>query len=238
MPIIVYCKSCAKKIRVPDGPAGRKGKCPQCNATLLIPAESETAPPEIATKTPREALEPVAEEKAPPAKPSQPEPEPVKTEPEKPKEPKPTAKPAPAAAPAKKKAARIALQMDPTDAEDPLKAKRVALEAAKKEEEKAKDPGATTEDIPKTTLKPVAKPGPRNLKQINWAEEPEPVKKTNPLLWVLIGLIVIGLSIVAWKFLTKPDPNRLSPEERKRQQFQIEPGADGWKDLRGGSKPK
>ena len=127
--------------------------------------------------------------------------------------------------------------MSPTDAEDPIKAARVAQEAAKKEDAEIAA-GATTAtlDAKSTAAK---KPAPRNLKQINWAEEPDPVKKRNPMLWVLFGLIAIGLGLVAWKFLTKPDPIKLSPEERKREQFQLDPGADGWKDLRGsGTKAK
>lgn len=45
MPIIVYCKDCGKKIRVPDGPPGRRGQCPTCQAHVEIPERSETAPP-------------------------------------------------------------------------------------------------------------------------------------------------------------------------------------------------
>ncbi|MCZ7647900.1 MAG: hypothetical protein M5U26_22020 [Planctomycetota bacterium] len=57
MPVIVYCKECARKIRAPDQP-GKFGRCPTCNTRVLIPEQDEAGPP------PPEALNPKYREQA------------------------------------------------------------------------------------------------------------------------------------------------------------------------------
>jgi hypothetical protein len=46
MAIPFQCKHCGKKIEAPDKLAGKRGKCPKCRTTLMIPAlaEAEDAP--------------------------------------------------------------------------------------------------------------------------------------------------------------------------------------------------
>ena len=53
MPIAVTCGGCGKRLKVPDSAAGKRGKCPQCGATVPIP-EAEIEP------LPLKAAEPVA----------------------------------------------------------------------------------------------------------------------------------------------------------------------------------
>jgi uncharacterized RDD family membrane protein YckC len=48
MPITVTCPSCNKGLKVPDGAAGKKGRCPQCATVIEIPAASAYAPPTFA----------------------------------------------------------------------------------------------------------------------------------------------------------------------------------------------
>lgn len=44
MPIVLYCKNCKKKLRVPDSAAGKRGQCDSCKTTMTIPAQSEEEP--------------------------------------------------------------------------------------------------------------------------------------------------------------------------------------------------
>lgn len=101
MPIIVYCKSCAKKIRAPDAAIGKAGKCPRCNAEVPIPSASEDGPPKgLSAQADIEDAEP----EAPPKPAERPAPE---ATPKPPAQPKP---PAPRAAPSKGKP--ISLRLD------------------------------------------------------------------------------------------------------------------------------
>ena len=62
MPIQIACK-CGKKLRVADDAAGKRVKCPECKATIQVPAEAEDeAPP-----PPKKKSLPV-EDDAPPRK--------------------------------------------------------------------------------------------------------------------------------------------------------------------------
>jgi len=45
MPISVRCDGCGKSLKVKDEWAGKKGKCPQCGATFLIPAAGAASAP-------------------------------------------------------------------------------------------------------------------------------------------------------------------------------------------------
>jgi hypothetical protein len=47
MPIIVPC-GCGKQLRVPDAAAGKKTRCPACQAVIPVPA----APPPLAPPPP------------------------------------------------------------------------------------------------------------------------------------------------------------------------------------------
>lgn len=40
MPIAAVCPSCSAKLKMPDGTAGRRGKCPRCNGYFEVPGES------------------------------------------------------------------------------------------------------------------------------------------------------------------------------------------------------
>ena len=47
MPIEFLCQSCSKKLRVPDDSGGKKTRCPDCGATMLVPQPRyEQEPPE------------------------------------------------------------------------------------------------------------------------------------------------------------------------------------------------
>lgn len=45
MVIELYCKSCGKKLRVPESAAGKMGQCNTCKATMTIPMQSEEIVP-------------------------------------------------------------------------------------------------------------------------------------------------------------------------------------------------
>lgn len=58
MPIIVECGTCAAKMKAPDSAAGKKVKCPKCEAILDVPVEGAPAeaaplqaPPPIPTQS-------------------------------------------------------------------------------------------------------------------------------------------------------------------------------------------
>ncbi|TET39299.1 MAG: hypothetical protein E3J72_00705 [Planctomycetota bacterium] len=67
MAIPVTCE-CGRKINLPDEYAGKKGKCPECGATIPIPAASEPAPVKEASEpAPVKEPPPEPEEKEPPS---------------------------------------------------------------------------------------------------------------------------------------------------------------------------
>ncbi len=43
MSIAVTCAACGKSLNAPDSAAGKRAKCPQCSAVLLVPAAAATA---------------------------------------------------------------------------------------------------------------------------------------------------------------------------------------------------
>jgi predicted Zn finger-like uncharacterized protein len=51
--MLIVCQSCSSKIRVPDGMAGKKGKCPKCGLVFTIPdaAAPPTAVPDVGIKS-------------------------------------------------------------------------------------------------------------------------------------------------------------------------------------------
>ncbi|MCK6471505.1 MAG: hypothetical protein L6R28_07145 [Planctomycetes bacterium] len=120
MPIIVYCKACAKKIRAPDAAIGKAGKCPRCNAEVPIPSASEDGPPKGLSAQPEPDDVETAPE-APPASKSEPPPKAAETKAPAP-QPKPTAAPAP---PVKGKP--ISLRLDKLEDGVKLKATREDL---------------------------------------------------------------------------------------------------------------
>ncbi len=40
MPIAVSCLTCGKKLKAPDGSAGKNVKCPKCGARMVVPADA------------------------------------------------------------------------------------------------------------------------------------------------------------------------------------------------------
>ncbi|MBE3069694.1 MAG: hypothetical protein IMZ66_05610 [Planctomycetes bacterium] len=44
-PLIVYCKTCGKRLLVQPGSAGKRGKCAACGSVVYIPFLSESRPP-------------------------------------------------------------------------------------------------------------------------------------------------------------------------------------------------
>lgn len=61
--IVTFCKKCKAQLRAPAGLAGKRGKCAQCGAAIVIPLKSEApaAPPAEAAKP---AAQPPAAESA------------------------------------------------------------------------------------------------------------------------------------------------------------------------------
>ncbi len=58
MTIEFNCPQCTQQIRTPDATAGKRGKCPGCNAIVRIPAATEAAAPQSApAQPPAEAAE-------------------------------------------------------------------------------------------------------------------------------------------------------------------------------------
>jgi hypothetical protein len=76
--MLIVCRSCDTRMKVPDGAAGRTGRCPRCGAAFIVPA----APAAVAGPTTRDegitASAPPVDYSAPPRpprRPSEPEPE-------------------------------------------------------------------------------------------------------------------------------------------------------------------
>ena len=42
--MIVICPGCGKKLKVPDGAAGKKARCPGCSKVVTVPGEPVAAP--------------------------------------------------------------------------------------------------------------------------------------------------------------------------------------------------
>lgn len=127
MPIIVYCKACAKKIRAPDAAIGKAGKCPRCNAEVPIPSTSEEGPPKGLPAQPdkddaEDAPEapPPASTPAPPKPEAPPQPSPKAPAAKAPSQPKPPAPPV--------KGKPISLRMDRLEEGVKLKATREDLD--------------------------------------------------------------------------------------------------------------
>jgi len=49
--IVVTCGHCHLKYKVPDGAAGRNGKCPRCREDIVVPAKPDRAPGNAASKS-------------------------------------------------------------------------------------------------------------------------------------------------------------------------------------------
>lgn len=56
MPISIACPACGARLKAPDGAAGRRFRCPRCQAAFLLPAESGP-PPDLAFDSPRLAAD-------------------------------------------------------------------------------------------------------------------------------------------------------------------------------------
>jgi TM2 domain-containing membrane protein YozV len=62
MPIVVTCPSCGSKLKAPDTAAGKKLKCPKCQAPIAVPgaaadAPQPAAPPVTANDSPFDNLD-------------------------------------------------------------------------------------------------------------------------------------------------------------------------------------
>jgi len=228
MPIIVFCKECAKKIRVSDGPLGRFGRCPQCKARVAIPAESEAAPPKLKAQpvavnagalpedapTPPEAHEAV--QAAPPVEAQKP----VAAN-------KPTAESPPHAAAAEKPKPETSPGKPP--ARLPTgKPARIVLDLGKLEEAVPQEASSADAHAKAKGSFVVAQQD-----AIKWDTSPDPPPSRLP--WVLAFLagaaLIGGVTWWLWKSGESAQP-RTAPEERKRQQFQLPAEKDEYDRLR------
>lgn len=199
MPIVVYCKACGKKIRVPNGPPGRSGKCPACLGEVAIPAASEEGPPQLGTVFAAAPALPLPggeknntptgiEQRATPASATVSPPAPPAVDPAE--NPTPREKLEPVGAP---KPVRVALDYSKLNAPETGAAQSAVVEAHGK---------------------------------IHWDTSPDPRPSRAPLYLVLAGLALLGGGYGLWHaFWGRPEP-RSSPEERKRQQFQVPESSD------------
>ncbi len=222
MSIVVYCKECGKKIRAPDGRAGRRGQCPQCKHEMLIPEVSESSPPEkFASKDPRKGSASGSDQSnSVPAPKSHPQ-----------KEGTPNRKKAPPKSQATKgkqaahtnESGMIAL---PTPEE-------VARQAHGKQ-----SPTPSKPTPPKSTPKR-NRPAVVQVKTgIQWDSSPDPEPDKRPL-YIALALIGLLVALIAGWFLSPEDSAAPSTrEERQREQFKVPEKDDIWKRLREGqSKP-
>jgi len=83
MPIEVTCTGCERRLRVPDKVAGKRIKCPKCEAVLRVPEGSGEEEPADEEKMVVAEPEPVAKKPEPVAKKPAPEPEPEPTLPDR-----------------------------------------------------------------------------------------------------------------------------------------------------------
>ncbi len=76
MPITLGCPSCGKRFRARDESAGKRVKCPYCQAAVPVPSSDESAhagaPTEVVPAEPSPFLMPASSPKMPPARPSAP----------------------------------------------------------------------------------------------------------------------------------------------------------------------
>ncbi|MCI0358087.1 MAG: YIP1 family protein [Planctomycetaceae bacterium] len=115
MPIEFPCPACHQQVRTPDAAAGKKGKCPNCGAVVIIPAPvvawpATTPPPKTPAPQPpkgppepKPAPPPPKSQSQPPPKPQSRPPDPARMPPSKPASAAPppsTAAPPTSAAPA------------------------------------------------------------------------------------------------------------------------------------------
>ncbi|MBX3412735.1 MAG: biopolymer transporter ExbD [Pirellulales bacterium] len=56
MTIRFHCAHCNKRLKVDDGLAGRRGKCPRCGQSIEVPQDSEPQKSQTAALTPAEIL--------------------------------------------------------------------------------------------------------------------------------------------------------------------------------------
>lgn len=202
MPIIVYCKACAKKIRAPDAAIGKAGKCPRCNAEVPIPAASEDAPPQgLSAQPDKDEPENEAPPTPPPASkleaPPKPAEKPKAAEAKVPSQPKPPA--APASPPLPVKGKPISLRLDKLEEGVKLK--------------------ATREDLGEIAWDTA--PGPPS----HWPW----VFGLLALLLTALGGWVLWYSAGGSE---NSAPPVTPAEERQRLQFQVPPANDGFRDLR------
>ncbi|GMV82995.1 MAG: hypothetical protein AMXMBFR7_41790 [Planctomycetota bacterium] len=255
MPIVVYCKQCAKKIRAPDSP-GKTGRCPRCGAKVPIPESDEAAPPPPEQLAPEYRGLPAEPESRPPAPspaartPPSPaaavaalpedsttphealdavEDPPTPREPAEPVKPVVAMKTAETPKPAGKPAARKAETPKPAaETGKPSAAperKKIRLEAATSPEALARTPG------PKVIIR-------RDQDAIVWDTSPDPPASKAPLvLGLLLSCLVAGGGYAIWYYVWGRPTPRASPEERKREQFKIPVQPDAWDGLRPSGKP-
>jgi len=206
MLIIVFCKKCAKKIRVSAGPPGRFGRCPRCQARVAIPANSEVAPPklevrfvDVNTETlPEDAPTPV-ETQAAVQSVCESALRAVSAESSKPQTPIPPGKPA-----------RIALDWGKLGIAAPQEAPRSAGQAEAKSSFVLATPGVH-----------------------KWDTSPDPPRSRLPwIMAFLVGAAMLGgFTVWLWTKDERAQP-RTAPEERKRQQFQLPAEKDEYDRLR------
>lgn len=224
MSIIVYCKDCGKKIRVPEGPPGRHGNCPQCKARVAIPDESEAAPPERFLKaaktaaggivslaedavTPPEAMTAV-DEAPPPVQPAA--------------TPEPTTKAPAPPAPQQKAPAQPAAPRNPTG-----KAPRIALDLKKIEAEAiAPRTEAATDHARAKGSKTVESHG-----AVKWDTSPDP--EPSSLLFILIGVAALAaLAAAGWYSFSDTAVKHTPADQRKQLQYEIPAERDAIHELR------
>ncbi|MBI3828265.1 MAG: hypothetical protein HY291_02030 [Planctomycetes bacterium] len=266
MPIIVFCKDCGKKIRVPEGPPGRFGKCPQCQARVAIPAEDETAPPSPeklkkalavgaaageakAAKqsagaslpedaaTPPEALAPVAAPlPAPKRKTESAEPEVPKADPPKQPESSAAEKPEPAAPEREQPqpAAPAAGPTAPAKAVPPKpraptgKAPRIALDLKQIEAAASATKGEKASNHAKAKGSAVEE----QFGSVKWDTRPDVPPSRAPYFLAAAAVVLGVLGYGAWYFFMRTEAKRLSPEERKKLQYEAPEEDDPVKHLR------
>lgn len=231
MSIIVYCKDCGKKIRVPEGPSGRHGKCPQCKARVAIPAESEAAPPERFRKasktaaggtvslaedavTPPEAMTAVDEAPAPVQPPPAPETAAKATE--------TPALPATMPAPKQPAPAKPAAARNPTG-----KAPRIALDLKKIEAEAiAPRTEAATDHARAKGSRAVESHG-----AVKWDTSPDPAPSRLP--FILLGVAVLAaLAAAGWYSFSEPAVKHTPADQRKQLQYEVPAERDAIHELR------
>jgi hypothetical protein len=62
MPIAITCTTCAAKINAPDNSIGRKGACPKCKASFIVPDPNAVTGFEVVEEEPLIVAEVLADE--------------------------------------------------------------------------------------------------------------------------------------------------------------------------------